>query len=162
MSRYDLESALTDFIQNAVSTEEFASYDHEHDHECTNFEDGVDNYLRNFTIGAHCSVQRMFENSVRIVVEHYMSEEWNASEEVRVQMRIALRRVRSLDAEKVLPAIMRFSSELLDLVVDAEKSVKLPDEVALVHDPILQPITSTISPLITVNPDLPANGQAAY
>lgn len=110
MSRYALEEALNDFIDNRVN-DSFASYDHDHD--ITAFEDKVTEYLgENFTAGAGCNVQQAFESSVRKIIVQYLDNDSHSDGLVRIVLQQILNRARSLPTDDVLPILLECSGAL--------------------------------------------------
>lgn len=131
LSRYDLADAMIELVQNEVSSygsDVYAEIDH--GHESNEFENKVHQYLRNFAMGANCEVQRSFEHAVSVVLDSYMTKRFSDDFDIKVEVRIALRRIKELGEGNVqlLRLMHRFNSDLLDLLVEKDRPVVVPIE----------------------------------
>lgn len=119
----ELEQALRHFIAEALDgNEQFADAEHDHDdrypeqdheHDRGSFEESVEHYLSDFVVGGRCGVQRAFENAVRLVIEHWLTNaESSGSDAVRTMLQAVLAEARTKPPLIVMPVLTRCLNDL--------------------------------------------------
>ncbi len=129
MSSYDLESALNEFISDAISNSGYwASEEHEHE-TSEEFEGKVEQYLgSNFTVGEGCRVQRAFEQSVRAIIAAFFDSDSHEDNLTRTLLRSIITSARKLPTDKSFTILASCESALLMALGEHESSLSASPE----------------------------------